>query len=120
MQPSVIRGQSAHAYHSGVGVNKSLLDVVRKSPAHAQHYLNNREAVKEHTPAQFLGSAFHSLLLEPMKFAEEFAITPACDKRSTAGKIEWTEFLMENAGKTHISPETHQTILEMCRACFRP
>jgi exodeoxyribonuclease VIII len=63
-----------------------------------------------------LGSAFHSILLEPDVFCNEFAILPEIDRRSNAGKADYAAFVAENQGKTLISVETYEIIHSMREA----
>lgn len=71
MKPGVYRGLSNDEYHSGPGVSKSLLDLLRQSPAHLRATLTSAEPRKP-TAAQAFGTAFHMLLLEPGKFAASY------------------------------------------------
>lgn len=71
MKPGVYRDLSNESYHSGPGVSKSLLDLLSQSPAHLRAAMTSTEPRKE-TPAQFFGTAFHMLLLEPEKFAASY------------------------------------------------
>lgn len=71
MKPGIYRGLSSDEYHSGPGVSKSLLDLIRKSPAHLRAAIQNPSARKT-TSAQAFGHAFHALLLEPETFAASY------------------------------------------------
>lgn len=72
MNPGVYRDLSNEDYHSGPGVSKSLLDLLRQSPAHLRAALTSSEARKP-TPSQAFGTAFHMLVLEPERFDSSFA-----------------------------------------------
>lgn len=97
-------------YHSGPGISKSHLDVIHgKSPKHYWHkYLNPDREPEEPTPAKVLGTAIHSIILEPDLFDSTVAINPGIDRRSNAGKAEYAQFLAESAGKLIITDEQAQ------------
>ena len=73
VEPGVYFDLSNADYHGGEGVNKGLLDQVHRSPLHAKAAL---DAANDNDPtlAQIIGSAFHTLLLEPHKFADEYVV----------------------------------------------
>lgn len=73
----------------------------------------------EATPARLLGTIVHALLLEPEKFADEFAIEPKCDKRTKDGKAIAAEFALESIGKTVIDAETHAKAVAVAAAAWR-
>ena len=62
------------------------------------HYLN--QEVKEPTDAMIVGSATHTLILEPQNFDDEFLVIPKINKRTKAGKEEFAMYL-EKAKKTN-------------------
>mgnify|MGYP003131574195 CR=1 FL=1 len=73
-------------YHALDYVSKSHLDLVDKSPFHYwDRYINPDRVIPEPTKQMIIGSAFHSLVLEPDVFETEF-IVEAVDapKRPTA------------------------------------
>jgi exodeoxyribonuclease VIII len=78
-EPGIYDGISNAEYHGGPGESKSTLDLVRKSPAHHRAARVEREAANDNeprkpTPAQFIGTAFHALLLEPQEFARSYTL----------------------------------------------
>lgn len=105
--------QSNDAYHSGPGISKSHLDkIASASPKHYwHHYLNPDRERDEPTPALVLGSAVHSIILEPDLFTGEYVANPGIDRRSNAGKAEYAAFIAENAGKTILTDDQMQTCL---------
>lgn len=54
-------------------ISKSGLDHINESPAHFQYYINNET---EETPALVFGRAFHTMILEPEKTADEVIVLP--------------------------------------------
>jgi hypothetical protein len=69
--------------------------------------------VKESTPAMNIGSAFHSLLLEPEKFSSEFAVLPRIDRRTKAGKEEYDFFNLRNKGKILLTDDQFFKVEQM-------
>ena len=78
----------------GIGLSKSSLDKINKS---VDHYFMDADA---ETPAMRLGTAFHTLVLEPDKFAKRYVIGPDADKRSAEGKKSWKDAENANPKKT--------------------
>lgn len=77
-------------YHAHEAVSKSDLDLIHKSPAHY------KGAKHVETPAMKLGTAVHSLVLEPAKFAATYCLIDG-DRRTKAVKDEVKA--AESAGK---------------------
>ena len=108
-------------YHALDYVSKSHLDLVDKSPFHYwDRYINPERVIPEPTKQMIIGSAFHSLVLEPDVFETEF-IVEAVDapKRPTATQRNakkpsnqtldaiafWESFDNKAKGKTILSLE---------------
>lgn len=73
MEPGIYFDLSNDDYHGGPGTNKGLLDVVARSPLHAKALLDRANDDRpEPTPAMQLGTALHTLVLEPEVFAERY------------------------------------------------
>lgn len=105
---------SQRDYRRGSGISKSVLDKIRKSPAHAKAYLEG--ASEASTPAQVLGSAFHTLVLEPHKFDREYIVSRTFDRRTKQGKEDAARFELENVGRVVIDEDDHENLLAMQRA----
>ena len=76
----VIKDLSSEDYHNRKEVGKSDLDLISKS---MDHYLAPR---KGPTPQMELGTAFHTMILEPDKFEKLYVKGPEVDRRH---KNEW-------------------------------
>lgn len=76
MKPGIYDNLTNAEYHAGPGESKSLLDLVRRSPAHyrARKLEANDNEPHQPTPAQMIGTAFHALLLEPQEFVKEYCL----------------------------------------------
>lgn len=100
-------------YHRGPGISKSHLDSISgKSAKHYwQKYINPDRERTAPTPAMIIGSAIHSIILEPDLFPNEYVANPGIERRSNAGKAEYAAFEAEHKGKIILSDEDFQTCL---------
>lgn len=89
-------------YRKAEGVSSTDLKKIAKSPAHFRYWKDNPQ---EDTPSLLLGRAAHKLVLEKDDFFNEFAIAPNVDRRTKAGKEEWSRFETANKGKDIISAD---------------
>lgn len=115
MDIGIFAGVSNDAYHGGPGDSKSDLDRVRRS---LLHYKTNKDAANDNEPttAQFIGSAFHSCLLEPEDFAARYVVAPKFDRRTKDGKAGWEAFQSENAGKLLLDQCQNDQLFDMAEA----
>lgn len=93
----LIKDMPAKEYHAIKALSASGAKLLLRSPA---HYLESMTNPREPTAAMKLGTLTHTLLFEPQKFEEEFAISPRFDMRTTIGKKAAQEFQEDNEGKT--------------------
>lgn len=115
MKPGIYQDLSNDDYHAAPGISKSGLDLISKCPAlYKARYLDGIKT--EPTPAMILGSATHTITLEPEKFNEEFAVAPEINRRTKAGKAEWAQFQADNAGREIIKADDYETISRMADA----
>lgn len=73
MNPGVYDCISNADYHGGVGISKSGLDLIKRSPLHLKAA---REAANDSEPtaAQAIGTAAHCLILEPAEFPKLYCL----------------------------------------------
>lgn len=102
-------------YHASYGISKSGLDNIDRSPKHYQWRKNNPQ---EQTDAMLIGSALHTLVLEPEKFNVEYAIALNVDRRTKEGKAEYATFIADNAGKEFISQKDYDNCAKMKEAVY--
>lgn len=101
-------------YHASAGISRSKLMLLNKSPYHFWYETISGLAQKqEATPSMNIGSAFHTMLLEPAKFQMEFAIAPKIDRRTKQGKLDWEEFEKLSFGKIILTDEQFSKISKM-------
>lgn len=86
-------------YHASEAISKSDLDLINRSPAYYRYVKKNP---REQTASMLFGSVVHSLVLEPEKFSDEYAVAPSVDKRTKKGREEWCEFAAASKDKTII------------------
>jgi len=108
-------------YHKDVKrISKSGLDLIDKTPLdYWFKYLNPDRPVFKETPALIIGKAFHSATTEPEKYYSEFAVMGEFDRRTTAGKQGYADFVAANQGKTYLTIEQHETASKMAEAVRR-
>lgn len=105
---------SNEQYHASNGISRSRLMLLDKSPYHFWYeVLSGQAQARESTPAMSIGSAFHTLLLEPAKFNEEFAVAPKVDRRTKQGKDDWEIFATESAGKIILTDDQFSKVGQM-------
>lgn len=128
MKPGIYPGMSFEEYCKIPAINKSGLDLVADSPLHYwAGYLDPERGPREETPAMKLGSAIHTILLEPHLFDQKYAVVPDdAPRRPTALQLNakkpsletmeaiefWEKFNANTAGKTILTAEQVQS----CRA----
>jgi len=91
MKLGVYAGLSNDEYHSGEGVSKSQLDLVNGAPG-LMKWSKGAPEHHEDSDASNIGTALHSMILEPHLFDEQYVVAPDVDKRTTSGKVEWANF----------------------------
>lgn len=90
--PGIYPGTKRSEYELIQAANYSTLKHFAKSAMHAR-----REMVTPSEPsdAMELGTAIHTLLLEPERYATEYVTAPKCDRRTREGKATWESFTAE-------------------------
>lgn len=98
----IYRGVSMAEYLAVDAVNSHLLGAVAKSPAHARWGIAHPEAP---TSAMRLGSALHSAILEPDRFAVEYTSLP-----------DFHVGLVDSNGKPYANPRATKQYKELVEA----
>lgn len=107
------------AYHLDAScVSHSAMKDFRESvPLFAGKWITKTIPWDEPTPAMALGTAVHTLCLEPHKFNDEIAVKPeGIDRRTKDGKAEWALFCAEEGRKLIIDAEQHDKARRMADA----
>ena len=121
-------------YHALDYVSKSHLDEVNKSPFHYwDKYINPNRVEIEPTKQMLLGSAMHTMVLEPELFEKEYIVESAnAPKRPTAIQRNakkpssqtldaiayWEEFDKKAVGKNLISIDDYERLTIMKQRIF--
>jgi exodeoxyribonuclease VIII len=111
--PGIHTGVPFSEYLAHPALSRSELLLLDRSPAHFQA---REDVKKEETPALVLGSAIHTMLLEPHLFWGEYAEAPKVDRRTKAGKEAHAAFLEANAGKRVLTPDQLATCTGIAKA----
>ena len=93
------------------GLSKHELDNFAIAPS---YYQWRKKQDWKPSKSMILGTLVHSLALENR---EEFAIGPAVDKRTKAGKDEWQLFCENNIGKEIVTEEEARRIYGAVSSC---
>lgn len=74
MKPGVYGNIPNSEYHGGDGVSKSGLDIIARSPL---HFRAAKDAANDNEPtaAQAIGTAAHSIILEPAEFVKDYCLS---------------------------------------------
>jgi hypothetical protein len=108
------------AYHADAShTSNSMLKVFANSPAlYNELYVAQTRPKPQSTWDMIVGSATHTLFLQPELFAAEFAVAPKCDRRTTQGKADWAKFQTDCDGKTIIDADGYELAKAMVAALF--
>lgn len=107
IKPGFYPKMSNEEYHSSKGISKSGLVKLARSPAHY------KAPPLPPTRALVVGAAFHTAVLEPEKFKQQYAILPADMKATTKAGIAWKA---EQAGKEILSTAEGSNLPGMSKA----
>jgi exodeoxyribonuclease VIII len=96
-------------YYQIKALSHSMLSCLAQNPMECKmRYVDDPPTLpKKDTAAFAMGHAVHCLALEPEKFDERFAVAPKVDRRTTAGKVAWAEYLADCEGKTVLDEQDH-------------
>jgi len=105
IQEPIAQEMSNKDYHANPAISSTTLKYMEESFVH----FDNRKLFKFGSKAMNLGTAFHTLTLEPEKFEQEFAIEPIDAKRNTTiGKAKWEDFEETLNGRDQISNDDYE------------
>jgi len=91
-------------------LSASSIKTILKNPYEFLH------PTRRESKAFSIGSATHSLILEPNKFNNEFAVAPEINKRTKVGREEFSLFEKENANKCVLSKDEYSISKSMSDA----
>lgn len=110
--------ETSEQYHANAAISHSKLEVFRRRPRlYQMRYITKEVPPPEPTAAFRLGSATHSAVLEPEKFATLYAQKPeGIDRRTKEGKAAWESFSAQHAGKEFLDAEEWAQVSAMMTA----
>lgn len=115
IKPGIYKDMSNNTYHNSEGISKSGLDLIAKCPAlYKDRYIDGNKS--EPTSAMIIGSATHTAVFEPHLFDLEYAVAPAVDKRTKAGKAAFAAFEEESKGKHVLTADSYANIMAISNA----
>lgn len=103
-------------YHAIDALSASGAKHLLRSPA---HYLAQKEHPMQPTAAMRLGTAVHTMILEPEKADIEIARAPKVDKRTKVGKETIELFERENAGKLCLDADVYDKAAAIADAVYK-
>jgi exodeoxyribonuclease VIII len=105
---------SSNAYHQGPGISRSGLMEFKRSPYHyCYKYISPDYKSESATPAQILGNALHTYVLEPDEFEKRYFVIPEFNKVTKEGKERWQKIKSELGKKETLSANQYQTLQHM-------
>ena len=106
--------ESNQDYHANAAISHSKLEVFRRRPQlYYRRYVAKTIPSEPASAAMRVGSALHCTVLEPDKWAHEFAVKPELDRRTKEGKEKWAQFEEMHAGKTLLDQDEAAQVLRM-------
>jgi hypothetical protein len=130
MTCELIRDISNEDYHSRPSVSRSQVLELQKSPKKYWYKYISGLAEKETSEALDLGTAFHTLILEPSDFGDTVAIVPDDKKNPTKAQINaknpsdstrlliewWDNFRAQNEGKILLRQKDITNLQDMAKS----
>lgn len=118
---------SNEEYHADTShISKSGLDMINKSPAHYWHEYLSPNRDRDPTPAQIVGNATHTAILEPEKFYDEFyclndsIILSQIDSKKPKATAKYKDFMKQQTslhkGKQRLSSQDMEHIQRMAES----
>ena len=114
MTNAIIHGISNADYHAiSDRIGSSGLKELARSPYHYwAKYVSPDRIIKPSTPAQIIGTAVHTAVLEPHLFDDQYTVLPeGIDRRTKEGKSLFAE--IEASGKHPLKPDEMARIRAM-------
>jgi exodeoxyribonuclease VIII len=112
----IIYDMASDEYHGTAAIGSSGLKLMARSPLHYWAACLNPERDRDtQTPAQRLGTAYHTAIFEPERFSSEYAPVPeGIDRRTKEGRKLFQD--IEESGAIPISSKDYATVCMMAEA----
>jgi exodeoxyribonuclease VIII len=131
----LVHDQDIEAYHAGVGLSKSGLDLIAKAPAlYYARRLDPKRPTERSRAGQLEGTLAHCAVLEPDQFMKRYAVVPADAPRrpteaqwnakkpsedSVAAMAWWTEFSERTGGAQVVTSDQYDTAMRQAESIRR-
>lgn len=115
--PGMIYGESNADYHSNKAVSRSGLKDFRTRPSlfkkkHIDHLIASNE-----TPAMALGTAMHTIVLEPDEFEKNYEVLPHDFRGTTKAGKELME-IIRSEGKIALKHDVYSDLVDLRESVF--
>jgi len=113
-EPGIYRGIPAEEYHRWDAISNSWISRIVNGSL--KHFQWEREHPREPSKAMLHGTVLHALCLEPLEFAQRFAVEPKLDGRTKAGREARAQFEKLSEGKVVIPRAMYSECVPMAKA----
>lgn len=111
--PGWYKGMTNEEYHSSSGTSSSFLKkFMEDTPQKIKHGISQP---KQSTDSMSIGTAVHTMVLEPEKVEIEIAVSPVFNLRTKQGKLDQELFSQENQGKLILNQKQFDQASEMAK-----
>jgi len=125
IEPGIYKDLSSDEYHGDTNsISRSALMTYAKSPFHYwAEYINPERPPKLTKKSWTLGSAFHTMILEPNKFDLEYAPKPPRVLLKDVGRVAYEKYKkaveeIESSNRHILSDEEYLTLLGMKKSLY--
>lgn len=126
IKPGIYKDLSNHDYHADkTSLSRtSIKDFYRNPRYYWSMHLNSNRPERTATRDMILGSAFHTLILEPHKFSDEYAIEPEKVLLKDVGRQAYDDYktqcqLLENSSKIVLSTDEYLNLRSMSDELYK-
>ncbi len=105
-------------YYASRSLSHSKLSCLAQNPMEFKmRYVDDPPSLPpKESDAFAMGHAVHCLALEPESFDDRFAVAPKVDRRTTAGKVAWAEYLESSQGKIVLDDQDYADAIACVQA----
>jgi exodeoxyribonuclease VIII len=112
-QPGLYKNISNEDYHKSKGISNSGIRNILDCPKVYWYKYLSGEYDRKKSGEFTLGSAVHTIILEPDTFYDRFYITTKMDRRTKEGKAEYAYMLRQSNGKEILEEDDYKQALSM-------
>lgn len=114
-EQGIYKGVSIEEYHSSEGISSSGISLIipPNCPKLYWHRYLSGHYKSPSTSSFSIGSAVHTMVLEPEEFDNRYAICPAVDRRTKIGKETFNSFLDDAEGREVLTDDQYNIVCNM-------